>query len=79
MKSFVLRWFKEIVCLTFILLYCSLLVPQKAYAYIDPGTGSIILQVFLGVLVAGTVSLKIFWSKIIGLFKKKFSRKPKNG
>jgi hypothetical protein len=79
MKPFILHWLKEIVYLTLILLFCSLLVPQKAYAYIDPGTGSIILQVVLGVLVAGLVSLKIFWSKIIGLFKKKFSRTQKNG
>jgi hypothetical protein len=78
MKPFILYWLKEIVYLTLILLFCSLLVPQKAYAYIDPGTGSIILQVVLGVLIAGMVSLKIFWSRVIGLFKKKFGHKQKN-
>jgi hypothetical protein len=42
--------------------------------YIDPGAGSIIIQVVLGALVAISFALKLFWSKIKIFFKKVFRR-----
>ena len=42
---------------------------SDAYAYLDPGTGSIILQSLIGVLVGVAITLKIYWFKI----KEKFS------
>jgi hypothetical protein len=42
-------------------------------AYLDPGTGSMLLQVILGGIAAVGVALKLFWHKIrvaIGLGKK---------
>ena len=44
-----------------------------AHAYLDPGTGSMLLQVVLGGIAAVGVALKLFWHKIrvaIGLSKK---------
>ena len=38
-------------------------------AYIDPGTGSLIIQVLIGALVGGLVAAKIFWIKIKTFFK----------
>jgi hypothetical protein len=46
---------------------------EPAYAYLDPGTGSMLLQVILGGVAAVAVALKLFWYKIklaIGLGKK---------
>ena len=46
---------------------------EPAYAYLDPGTGSMLLQVILGGVAAVAVALKLFWYKIraaIGLSKK---------
>jgi hypothetical protein len=40
-------------------------------AYLDPGTGSIIIQVVIAVLVGGGIFLKTFWKKI-------FHKKPKS-
>lgn len=37
---------------------------QPAWAYLDPGTGSMILQVILGGIAAIGVALKLFWHKI---------------
>ena len=37
---------------------------QDAYAYIDPGSGSIIIQAVIGALVGVVISVKIFWFKI---------------
>lgn len=45
-----------------------------AFAYLDPGTGSMLLQVILGGIAAVGVALKLFWHKIrvaLGM-----SRKP---
>ncbi len=38
--------------------------------YLDPGTGSVILQVVLGAIFSIGLVTKIFWSKITAVFKK---------
>ena len=40
----------------------SLTVP--AYAYLDPGTGSIILQAILGFIAASLATLSFYWNKV---------------
>jgi len=40
---------------------------KVAYAYIDPGTGSMILQAVLAAIVGSAVAIKIFWRKIKSL------------
>ena len=51
--------------------YCAALVcvglvgsVRPAYAYIDPGTGSIILQTIIGGVAAGAIAIKLYWSKV---------------
>jgi hypothetical protein len=46
---------------------------EPAFAYLDPGTGSMLLQVVLGGFAALGVALKLFWHKIrvaIGMGRK---------
>jgi hypothetical protein len=38
--------------------------------YLDPGTGSIVIQAILAAILAIGVFSKIFWNKIRSLFKK---------
>lgn len=38
---------------------------SSAHAYLDPGTGSIIIQAVLGALAAGLVVIKIYWHKLL--------------
>ena len=38
--------------------------------YIDPGSGSVILQVLLGVLLSLAVFARLFWGRIKNLFGK---------
>lgn len=38
------------------------------FAYLDPGSGSLILQAIIGGAVAVGVILKTYWHKIRGLF-----------
>jgi hypothetical protein len=49
-----------------------IMLTLPAYAYLDPGTGSMLLQVILGGIAAIGVALKLFWHKIriaVGLSK----------
>lgn len=38
------------------------------FAYLDPGTGSFIIQAVIGSVVAGGALIKIYWKKIRSLF-----------
>jgi hypothetical protein len=38
--------------------------------YLDPGSGSIFLQILLGVLLSMAVFFRLFWGKIKNLFGK---------
>ena len=51
---------------------------QVLHAYIDPGTGSIILQAVIGAFAAVLVAIGMFWKQIKTLEKNLFSR-SKNG
>ena len=35
-----------------------------AFAYIDPGSGSIVIQMLIGALVGVGIAVKVFWFKI---------------
>ena len=56
------------------------------YAYLDPGTGSFILQALIGGIAAFFTTIVLYWKKaksfLINLFKKKndkeFEEKEKN-
>lgn len=50
---------------------------QKAYAYLDPGTGSYFFQIIIASLIGGLFAIKLFWAKIVLFLKKLFSRKKK--
>ena len=46
-----------------------LVAPTPAHAYIDPGTGSLMLQAFIGAVAGGMVALHLYWSKVKRLFR----------
>ena len=37
---------------------------SDAYAYIDPGSGSMIIQMIIGALVGVGITIKIYWYKL---------------
>jgi len=39
-----------------------------AYAYLDPGTGSIIFQAIIASVIVGFASIKLWWNKLLNLF-----------
>lgn len=45
-------------------LFVNGLFVSDAFAYIDPGAGSIIIQAIIGMLAGIGITLKIYWSRI---------------
>ncbi len=43
---------------------CALLVAAPAQAYIDPGTGSLILQGLLAAIAGALLTLRLYWSRV---------------
>jgi uncharacterized membrane protein len=60
-----------------ILLIFGIFFTSKAQAYIDPGSGSIILQALIGALAAAGATVSIYWEKFKNLFKKSKNKKDK--
>ena len=55
-----------------------ILFNNKAFAYLDPGTGSIILQAILGAIAAGATWCSIYWQKVKNFFSKKTKKKDED-
>lgn len=55
-----------------------LLCCRAAYGYVDPGTGSLILQVILGSLLGAAFAVKIFWRQIMIWIGRLFSKRHKD-
>ena len=57
----------------------SLLLGQlfvtEAYAYLDPGTGTMVIQMLIGALVGVGITLKVYWDKIMFKFSSRKSIK----
>ncbi|OGH05848.1 MAG: hypothetical protein A2W22_00970 [Candidatus Levybacteria bacterium RBG_16_35_11] len=54
------------------------LFPKMAYAYIDLGTGSYILQILIATLLGAIVTLRTFWTKIKTFFINLFLKNKNN-
>jgi len=42
-----------------------LLMPAPAFAYLDAGTGSLILQAIIGGALAAAFTIKMYWRRIV--------------
>ena len=51
-----------------------LLRPDISYAYLDPGTGTLLLQGLVAALAAAGAAITVYWNKLKSLFSK-FSKK----
>ena len=49
----------------------TLLLWQDAFAYIDPGTGSLMIQWLFGMVLAGFAMLNVYWQRIKNFFADK--------
>ncbi len=58
MKSLTFFWF---------LLFAVLVAPE-AHAYLDPASGSMLVQLIVGGIAGAAVVIKLYWHKFLGLF-----------
>ena len=63
---------RKLLFVNFIYLFLTV---SSAHAYLDPGTGSIILQAILGAIAAGLTFFTNFWQKVKNFLKKFFKKK----
>lgn len=46
-----------------------------AHAYLDPGTGSMILQGIIGAAVGGLIALKLYWARLKNFLSTRHTRR----
>lgn len=55
------------------ILVAAIITPEDAHAYLDPGSGSQMLQIIIGFVLGGLFTLKVFWKKILIFLRRIFS------
>jgi hypothetical protein len=73
MENTTMKCFTRFISMLVILALFLLTLPQRAYAYLDPGTGSYLLQLLIAGLLGASMAVKIFWGNIKAFFSKKSS------
>jgi uncharacterized membrane protein len=63
--------------LNWIVLFGGALVCMPAYAYIDPGTGSALIQGLIAAIAALGVTLKLYWHRVARLFARRTNKDSK--
>ena len=43
--------------------------PRAVFAYLDPGTGSMLVQLLVGGVAAAAVAIKLYWFRILRLLR----------
>ena len=51
-------------------LVCLLALERPVFAYLDPGSGSMLLQVLLGGFAAVGVIARLFWHRLTAVFRR---------
>jgi len=59
---------KALITLSIAIMACTVATP--AYAYLDPGTGSMILQGLIAGVAVMSLTVKIYWYKFLSFFNK---------
>jgi len=69
--------FKSIRMSAVVFLLTCLLAP-KAHAYLDPGSGSMMLQLLLAGVAGVALAAKMFWRRILAYFRRSKSNHSNN-
>ena len=54
-----------------------ILISKEAYAYLDPGTGGLILNLIIGAIAGILIFISVSWQRINNFFKKKLKKTSK--
>lgn len=63
---------RQLAVLTLIPVLSLLLFANEAQAYLDPGTGSLILQLIAGAFLAALMTVKLSWFRMTGFVARIF-------
>jgi len=58
------HFFTRILGITFLAVVA--LSPTQAFAYLDPGTGSALIQGLIAAIAAIGLTLKVYWHRVLG-------------
>jgi hypothetical protein len=47
----------------------ALITPRRAWAYLDPGTGSYVLQLAVAAVLGAMVTLRLYWRRVKDWFR----------
>lgn len=60
----------KLITTLYAVLLIMLFITKPAYAYLDPGTGSFVIQVLIAFAVGAGAIVKLYWKKITAAFHK---------
>jgi len=60
------------------IIFTCLCYSQSAVAYLDPGTGSLILQMLIAGIMGSIFTIKLYWYQLKTFITKLFGHKKKN-
>lgn len=55
---------RKCVRMTIVVLAWMTIFPSEAFAYLDPGTGSLIVQSVIAAIAAAGFALRLYWGRI---------------
>lgn len=58
---------KTNILILIVSLFC---IESFAYGYLDPGTGSYVIQILVAMIAGAGFAIKIYWGKIRAMFSK---------
>jgi Na+/proline symporter len=61
--------YKHIVTISLLTVLLKFVLASPAYAYLDPGSGSFILQMIVAGIMSSLFVLKIYWKKMKSFFR----------
>lgn len=70
-----MNFLRQIAALGVLFTTVSLIFPRQVHAYIDPGSGSYIIQIIIAGVLGGLFGLKLYWKKLTSFFKNHIFRK----
>ena len=62
------RFMKRKFDASLVLLFVCLTSPQIAWAYLDPGTGSMMIQAIIAGVTGAAVIMRLYWAKVTAFF-----------
>lgn len=57
----------------------GLVVPRDAFAYLDPGSGSMVFQALAAGFAAAAYGIRLYWSRIRAFFGRRESTSSEDG